>query len=289
MDGKLWRRLYRIVMRLGDSGRGPRQQYADWEILAWYLWAALNDRPAAWLAQSTSLPAGLKSRRRPSAATLSRRLRSSAITALLGRLERLLTTPRQGRLCKYIDGKPLPVGHASKDSAARFGRRTKGYRIHVIVDENHAIYARSVRSNDVSEVRVAEELIPQLAPGGYLVGDGEYDASTLHDLAHARGHQLIAPRARPGTGFGHCRQSPARKRCCALLEKDPWIDNGFGAALVNARRQVERFFGNLTSFAGGLGPLPPWVRTLPRVERWVQAKLAINAVRIELKNNDLGR
>jgi hypothetical protein len=67
------------------------------------------------------------------------------------------------------------------------------------------------------------------------------------------------------------------------LEKDAWTGNRFGAALVNARRQVERFFGNLTSFAGGLGPLPSWVRTLPRVERWIQAKLAINAVRIQLK------
>jgi hypothetical protein len=35
-----------------------------------------------------------------------------------------------------------------------------------------------------------------------------------------------------------------------------------------------------TSFAGGLGPLPAWVRRLPRVRTWVWAKLLINAVRI---------
>ncbi len=52
---------------------------------------------------------------------------------------------------------------------------------------------------------------------------------------------------------------------------------------MNARRQIERFFGNLTSFAGGLAPLPAWVRTLSRVERWVRAKLAFNAVRVQLK------
>jgi hypothetical protein len=283
MDGKLWRRLYRIVRRLSDSKRGPRQQFADWEIVAWYWWSVLNDRPVAWLSGRCTAPRSLEARRRPSASTLSRRLRSERVLSLLARLERRLTGPRRERFCKYIDGKPLPVGHASKDPDAHFGRRSKGYRMHVITDGTSAIYAGSVLPNNVAEVRAAEQLIGQLSGGGYLVGDGEYDASALHELAREHGHQLIARRARPRTGFGHCRQSSARKRSCELLEKDSWIDNGFGAALVDARRQIERFFGNLTSFAGGLAPLPAWVRTLPRVRRWVQAKLAINAVRIQLK------
>jgi len=283
MDGKLWKRLYENLVMLSESKRGARQQFADWEIVAWYLWAVLNDRPVAWLSREGSAPSALKSRRRPSAPTISRRLNSEPVAALLSHLTHLLTHPHQARLCKYLDGKPLPVGHASKDPDARFGRRSKGYRIHTIADANHAIYAWSVLPDNINEVTVARELIPQLSSGGYLVADGEYDATVLHELAQRQGHQLIAPRARPGSGFGHCRQSLARKRCCEMLERDRWIDNGFGAALTDARRQIERFFGNLTSFAGGLAPLPPWVRTLPRVRRWVQAKLAINAVRIQLK------
>jgi hypothetical protein len=283
MDGKLWRRLYRIVRRMSDSRRGPRQQFADWEIVAWFWWSVLNDRPVAWLKGAGRAPRSLAARRRPSASTLSRRLRSESVMALSARVERWLTRPRRERLAKYIDGKPLPVGHASKDRDARFSRRSKGYRMHLITDGNSAIYAKSVLPNNVAEVRAAEELIKQLAGSGYLVGDGEYDATALYELAGRHGHQLIAPRAWPGAGFGHFRQSPARRRSCELLEKDPGIDNGFGAALVNARRQIERFFGNLTSFAGGLAPLPAWVRTLPRVERWVQAKLAINAVRMQTK------
>jgi hypothetical protein len=282
MDGKLWRRLYWIARRAGGE-RGFRQQYADWEILMWHWWAALNDRPIAWLSGAGILPPQLAGRRRPSAATLSRRLRSERLMALAARLERRLTRPVKASWCKYLDGKLLSVGRGSKDRDAGFSRGVKGYRLHAIVDGGHGIYAWTVLSNKIAEVPAAKSFVGQLDSGGYLVADGEYDSSALHDLAHERGCQLIAPRSRPGTGLGHCRQSPHRGRSIQLLERDAWIDNGFGASLLTARKQIERFYGNLTSFAGGLAPLPAWVRTLPRVRRWIQAKLAINAVRIQLK------
>jgi hypothetical protein len=214
---------------------------------------------------------------------MSRRLRSVRMTALSQRLVRWLTRPRHASLCKYIDAKPLPVGHASKDTDARVGRTIRGYRLYVITDQNHRLYAWRVLSNSVSEVRVAEQLIRELSGAGYLLGDGLYDVHRLYDLAAQQHHQLVAPRSRPNTGFGHRPRSAARLRACEILERDAYIDNGFGTGLMNARRQVERFFGNLTSFAGGLGPLPAWVRTLPRVERWVRAKLIINAVRLQMK------
>jgi hypothetical protein len=37
------------------------------------------------------------------------------------------------------------------------------------------------------------------------------------------------------------------------------------------------------SFAGGLGPLPAWVRRLRRVRLWAWAKLLINGARIVKK------
>jgi hypothetical protein len=47
------------------------------------------------------------------------------------------------------------------------------------------------------------------------------------------------------------------------------------------RGAIERTFANLTNFAGGLRGLPTWVRTLPRVRRFVSAKLIIyNARRL---------
>ncbi|CAN5187015.1 hypothetical protein BH11PLA2_BH11PLA2_50420 [soil metagenome] len=44
-----------------------------------------------------------------------------------------------------------------------------------------------------------------------------------------------------------------------------------------------RQFAHLTGFAGGLSPLPAWVRTLKRVRPGVWTKLLINAVHIPLK------
>jgi hypothetical protein len=43
-----------------------------------------------------------------------------------------------------------------------------------------------------------------------------------------------------------------------------------------SRIGIEQSFGNLTSFGGGLGPLPAWVRRPHRVVVWVAAKLLIN-------------
>lgn len=280
MDGKLWKQLYRIVVQLSDSSRGRYQQFSDREVVIWFLWAVVNDRPMCWTCCLKNVPAEMKGRRCPSTPTMSRRLRTPGVLELLKHIERFLTRPLKHCLCKYIDAKPLPVGHCSKDPDARFGHAGKGYRLYVITDRNSVIYDWYIRPNNVSEVKMAEQLIPSLQGAGYLVGDGEYDANQLYDLAYQRDHQLIAPRAKPGTGFGHRKNSPARFRSCAILEKEPWIDNGFGKGLADARSQIERFFGNLTAFAGGLAPLPAWVRTLPRVQRWVRAKLIINAIRI---------
>jgi hypothetical protein len=49
------------------------------------------------------------------------------------------------------------------------------------------------------------------------------------------------------------------------------------------RTTVERFFGTLATFGGGLSSLPTWVRRLHRVRVWVAAKLTLNAARQHLK------
>jgi hypothetical protein len=53
----------------------------------------------------------------------------------------------------------------------------------------------------------------------------------------------------------------------------------FGEALVGQRSAIERQFGNLTNWGGGLTCLPSWVRTHRRVHRWVQAKLVLTALK----------
>ena len=68
---------------------------------------------------------------------------------------------------------------------------------------------------------------------------------------------------------GHRRHSPCRIRSIKLL------DRPFGQSLLTGRISIERMFGNLTNFPGGLKLLPHWVRTLFRVEMWVRAKMIL--------------
>ena len=73
-------------------------------------------------------------------------------------------------------------------------------------------------------------------------------------------------------------QSPARRLSLRLcVDGQP--------PLYHLRREVERYFGQLTCFGGGLGPLPAWVRRLPRVQRWVTAKLIIYHARLQTRTN----
>ena len=49
----------------------------------------------------------------------------------------------------------------------------------------------------------------------------------------------------------------------------------FADQLLQDRDAIERLFGNLVNWGGGLTTLPAWVRTHRRVHRWVQAKLVL--------------
>ena len=145
--------------------------------------------------------------------------------------------------------------------------------------------ALAIATLNVCEKLMAARLIGRVEGGGYLLGDAHYDASWLFDYCHYRGHQLVCPRAKPGTGEGHHYISPHRRRAIAMLEV-PAAVNGFGQALYGHRTNIERDFSQLTCFGAGLGPLPSWVRRIWRVRNWVMGKLLINACRIRINRND---
>jgi hypothetical protein len=194
-------------------------------------------------------------------------------------LEQRLRDSGAPALVAFVDGKPLPVGGNSKDPDARFGRgaghTAKGYKLHAIWSTRPVPEAWEVTPLNANEKALAEALVGQLQSGGYLLGDGNYDASYVYDAAMARGYQLVAPyRKAEKPGSGKHYQSPHRLRSIDILRGE------FGKALYRARTAIERSFGHAGSFGGGLGPLPSWVRGLPRVRTWVWAKLLINAVRI---------
>jgi Transposase DDE domain len=280
MERELWPALYHRVLAVGATIQVRYVTFQPHVLVLILLWAALHDRPLSWACQprhwSTTR---LRPARLPSQSTLTRRLRSIAVGVLMRTLADQLRETVPPRLVQVLDGKPLPVGGASQDPEARCGRgagmRAKGYKLHAVWSHRPMPEAWSIESLNVCETKAAEQLLPTLpGGGGYLLGDGEYDASPVYDAAGRAGYQLLAPRENPSAGLGHCYQSPYRLRAIAL-----W-STSFGQALYALRGTIERSFGNATSFGGGLGPLPAWVRRRHRVWYWVWAKLLINGVRI---------
>ena len=280
MERELWPPLYHLLREVAKDFHQKYVQYQPWVLVAVMLWAALHDRPVSWACQrrhwSTTT---LKPWRLPSPSTLSRRLDSPGAGLLWRALERRLRDSGQPALVAFVDGKPLPVGGCSKDPDARFGRgagcTAKGYKLHAVWSTRPVPEAWDVTPLNANEKAVAQALTSQLEYGGYLLADGNYDASYVYDAAVQRGYQLVAPyRKAEEPGSGNHYQSPHRLRSIAIMQSD------FGKALYKARTAIERSFGNAVSFGGGLGPLPAWVRGLERVRTWVWAKLLINAVRI---------
>ena len=283
MDRELWLALYGFVAETKIRGRG--WLYSTAEIVMVYFWAVVHDRPMCWATDKRNWPEDLRPRRLPSQSQLSRRMRGSDVIELMVHVENtfMAMIGAERRLIRIIDGKPLEVSNISKDPDAGYGRSAggmhKGYKLHVVHAGGPTPLAWGLAPMNTSEKVMAARLIPTLPGVGYLLGDTEYDTNALHDLAHETDHQIVAPKRRRTKGLGHHRHSPYRLRSIALLESP------FGRSLLRYRRQIEREFGTLVSFGGGLTCLPAWVRRFTRVRNWVHAKILINAVRWFRTNN----
>ena len=197
---------------------------------------------------------------------------------------RLNGKPEPG-LLKVVDGKPLELPNHTTDRDATWSRgvsRTSvGYKIHAVFSGNPMPDAFAITTLNVCEKRMAARLVKRVGGVGYLLGDGHYDASWLFDVCHQHGHQLVCPRAKPGTGEGHHYVSPHRRRAIAMLESPAGV-NPFGPDLYDRRTDIERQFSGLVCFGGGLTTLPTWARRIWRVRHWVMSKLLINAARIRI-------
>jgi hypothetical protein len=286
MERVLWPVLYRLIR---EAATGVDQKYVRHQpgvLLAVFAWAAIHDRPVSWACDPAHWDTAGADRpaRIPSAGTLSRRLGSLAVALLLRAVEGRLRAAGAAGLVAAVDGKPLPIGGAGKDRGAGYGRAAghvaNGYKFHAIWSGRAVPEAWEVTSLNGCEKAAAGRMLGGLAGrrggsgGGYLLGDGNYDASWLFDAAAAAGFVLLAPARRAkNPGCGKHYQSPHRARSRELLSRP------FGRAVYRLRADIERRFAHLCGFAGGLAPLPAWARTLRRVEAWVWAKLLINGVR----------
>jgi hypothetical protein len=304
MERERWTELSKAVSKVAarwkESSR--RHTHATALIAQVHLWAAAHDRPISWACVSENW----ESRSRPKVpladqSTMSRRTRTRSFTAFMDAVGQQMNgdgggdKPSTTTLIKRIDGKALVVAAHSKDPNAAWGRgagqKSKGYKLHTIWANRPMPEQWAVTPLNVCEKKIAARLIGRLndrqgggggGGGGYLLGDAYFDANDLYDRAAKQaGCQLVAPRRMPGTGLGKGRRrhSPSRLRSIDLTEP-PGGHNRFGPSLRCERLQIERDFGNLSSFGGGLSGLPAWSRRIWRVRAWVQAKLLINAARI---------
>lgn len=277
MERELWNLLYVMAYKLDKSW--GHWKYSTADILVVYWWCVVNDRPMYWALEKSNWPDDLRPLRLPPQSTLSRRLRRPDAQRLMVEIEQtwLAATGVYALWIRMIDGKPLGVSGVSKDADAGYGRGAggmqKGYKLHAVWASGPLPLAWGLAPMNVSEKTMARLLIATLPGSGYLLGDAEFDCNALFDIAHQTDHQLLAPKRQKQHGLGHRPQSPYRLRCIELM-KHP-----FGKQLHRFRRQIEREFGNLTSFGGGLTCLPAWVRRFPRVRNWVHAKLLVNAAR----------
>lgn len=277
MERELWMELYRFVARSTVRGRGWLFTTAD--IVMVYFWAVVHDRPMCWATVKHNWPEDLRSRRLPSQSQLSRRMRGSDVVELMTEIENtfLALIGADQRMVRIIDGKPLEISNVSKDADSGYGRSAggmhRGYKLHAVWSEGPIPLAWGLSPMNVSEKTMARELIPTLPGAGYLLADTAYDANVLYDLAHEAGHQLLAAKRQKKKGIGHRRQSPYRLRSIELMK------NRFGKTLYALRGQIERNFGSLVNFGGGLTCLPAWVRTFRRVRNWVHAKILVRAAR----------
>jgi hypothetical protein len=297
MDRELWELVLGAVKRaakeVGWNGGRRAPRYPNWLIVAMYLWAAWHDRTLGWACDRghyTSLfrPRGPL----PSVSRFSRRVKSDDCRAILQRVHDALAQRGLAVEEGYVDGKALPVGPVSKDRQATRGKVpggfAKGYKLHAFVNEHRRIVVWGVTGLHEDEKTVAMELLPHLppmAPGAVVLKDSNYDSAPLHKAAAGAAPEaaLVGPLKGQGRVKGDAhhpvtlrQMGPERRQLLAAWRHCP----GLLRLVLRARDAIERVFGVLCCTAGGLGALPPWVRTLDRVRRWVGAKVVLYNARL---------
>jgi hypothetical protein len=280
MEYQLWKAIVAVLVTLDMPRTSATFDFSDQEIVQVYYWSVICDRPTSWACQKRHWPVYLRKRSLPSAATMSRRLRSASVVALLQALERRVIAPKEPGLFWIVDGKPLVIGGCSKDRQAGYGRaaggKGKGYKVHALVGSAGSVATWRLAPMNKDERVMAERMV-KAAPAevaGYLLADANFDSNPLHQVCMERGNlQLVTPRRYgPDKGTGHRKQTAGRLRSIAITE-NPFP--AFGDQLRKDRTEIERQFGNWCNWGGGLTCLPAWVRTHRRVHRWVQAKLVL--------------
>jgi hypothetical protein len=272
MEIELYRKVYQITMDVYRKTNLKRVKFTDADIALIYLWAVLHDRPTCWSCNKKNWPIYYRRRALPAPSTMCRRLRKIGVQQLLRHTETFLINAVGRKICRWIDAKPLTVSGSTTDKQAGFGHAAgcmgKGYKLYAIGDDKQGFVQWRICPMNYSEEVIARELINETDSEGYLVGDSAYDKNSLYEIAGRKAIRFFAPRRyKNSKGLGHHKHS--RYRLSALVR----LETPFVQDMLEYRDNIERMFGQLTSFGCGLKPLPSWVRGLFRVENWIRGKM----------------
>lgn len=273
MDSHVWHRIYQTIRHLDRKipRIGRRPTFSDGLIVAMYLWSVAHDRPLCWACRRSSYGGCFRPRKLPSVSQFCKRIKIPRCDRILQGLHERLSHLDWNMDVSFMDGRALRVGPHTKDRDARPGRTSggfaRGYRLHVWASSDGRIPIWSVTPLNVNEPPVAQEMLRYQRANGLVLADGNYDTRALYDTVDADGGVFLTPLPE-NAGKGHRRQSPARNAAAVA-----W--RGIAGYVYRDRAGVERIFAHISAFGGGLAGLPPWVRTLVRVRRWVGAKLII--------------
>src|SRR5215208_5731698 len=122
MDRELWKAVLAAVKRASRSLPRPgrrRPRFADWLVVAMYLWCVWHDRPLCWACDRAHYNTLFRPRKLPSVSQFTRRVKTDAVQAILQRAHNELAGAALATPVSFLDGKPLVVGGASKDPNAK--------------------------------------------------------------------------------------------------------------------------------------------------------------------------
>ena len=282
MDTGIWRVLTAAVRsadrRVAQQGR--RRTYSDALIVRVYLWSVWHDRPLCWACDREHYNTMFRPRQLPSVSQFSRRVKTQRVTEMLHAVNAYLTRSDAPVDLSFLDGKPLAISFCSRDPDARVGwatkRFAKGYKLHAWATGDGRIPRYEVRPMNAGEAKVARSFAESIS-SGLVLADANYDSKHLYQALGRHGAQLLTPLKRIAVNPGPLRRMGPHRRFA--IELHTWSAEMY-RAILDRRDQVERIFAALTCFGGGLTTLPPWVRRLDRVTRWVTAKMAIYHARL---------
>ena len=294
MDRTIWKSVLDAVKHCAARLKPPvrKPTFPDWLIVVMYLWTVWHDRPQGWACDKGHYGTLFRPRKLPSVSQFNRRIKTDSCQHLLQKAHEALACINLPAPLGYLDGKPLPVSPVSKDPDARVGHVTlvgggkgfgRGYKLHALVTQDGRIPVWSVTALNVHETHAALVMCQHVPAGAapmLLLADANYDDRDLHKRLHAMDSRLLVPLRGMAMHPVTLRQmGPARRELIELTRAHPDLIN----FVLSQRVDVERHFSALCGYGGGLGPLPPWVRRLERVRRWVGAKIILYHARLSAR------